>query len=66
MVQTPLGSSPGKLVERSKLEATKMNIIVAGTLGIVAGENPRLIREKLNSFLPPKERTVDEDKGEGA
>ena len=33
-----------------------MSIIVAGTLGIVAGENPRLIKEKLNSFLTPAER----------
>jgi len=41
---------------RSKLEMNKMNIIIAGTLGIVAGENPRLIKEKLVSFLPPSER----------
>ena len=51
-----------KLKQRSKQEATKMNIIVAGVLGIVAGENPRVIREKLDSFLPPKERLVEEKK----
>lgn len=51
-----------KLKQRSKQEATKMNIIVAGVLGIVAGENPRVIREKLDSFLPPKERMVEEKK----
>ena len=45
-----------KIVFRSGLEATKMSIIIAGTLGIVAGENPRLIKEKLNAFLPPSER----------
>jgi len=39
-----------KLKVRSKQESTKMNIIVAGVLGIVAGENPRVIREKLDSF----------------
>src|SRR5690606_33964483 len=49
-----------KLKERSKEEATKMNIIVAGVLGIVAGENPRVIREKLDSFLPPKDRLAEE------
>lgn len=49
-----------KLKIRSKSEATKMNIIVAGVLGIVAGENPRVIREKLESFLPPSERQVAE------
>ncbi len=51
-----------KLKQRSKQEATKMNIVVAGVLGIVAGENPRVIREKLDSFLPPKDRMVEEKK----
>jgi chemotaxis protein MotA len=51
-----------KLKQRSKQEATKMNIVVAGVLGIVAGENPRVIREKLDSFLPPKDRLVEEKK----
>ncbi len=51
-----------KLKQRSKQEATKMNIIVAGVLGIVAGENPRVIREKLDSFLPPGDRQVAEAK----
>ena len=45
---------------RSNHELIKMNIIVAGTLGIVAGENPRLIKEKLSAFLPPSEREVEE------
>jgi chemotaxis protein MotA len=51
-----------KLKLRSKQESTKMNIIVAGVLGIVAGENPRVIREKLDSFLSPKDRVVEEKK----
>lgn len=51
-----------KLKQRSKEESTRMNIIVAGVLGIVAGENPRTIREKLESFLPPGERTAPETK----
>lgn len=53
-----------KLSVRSEEEATKMNIIIAGTLGIVAGENPRLIKEKLSSFLPPAQREVEEEKKE--
>jgi chemotaxis protein MotA len=53
-----------KLKQFSKAEATKMNIIVAGILGIVAGENPRTIREKLESFLAPKDRTPTEEKKE--
>jgi chemotaxis protein MotA len=53
-----------KLKQRSKQESTKMNIIVAGVLGIVAGENPRVIREKLDSFLAPKDRLVADEKKE--
>lgn len=52
-----------KLKFYSENEALVMNIIVAGVLGIVAGENPRVIREKLDSFLPPAQRNV-EDGGE--
>lgn len=51
-----------KLGFRSNAELVKMNIIVAGVLGIVAGENPRVIREKLDSFLPPGERAATEEK----
>lgn len=52
-----------KIKLRSAEEQTAMNIIIAGTLGIVAGENPRMIIEKLSSFLPPSERTIGEDAG---
>ena len=45
-----------KLNNRGKFEILKMNLIMEGTLGIVAGENPRLIKEKLNSFLAANER----------
>ena len=50
-----------KLKHRSELESLKMNIIISGVLGIVAGENPRVIREKLDSFLSPVDRHVEED-----
>jgi len=53
------GPVKNKIAYRSGLEIAKMNIIVAGTLGIVAGENPRLIKEKLGAFLPPAERESD-------
>jgi len=49
-----------KISYRSGREILKMNIIVAGTLGIVAGENPRLVKEKLSAFLPPSERVEEE------
>lgn len=48
----------GKLRTRSKEEALVRSMIVEGVLCISRGENPRIIEEKLNSFLPPKERRV--------
>lgn len=48
-----------KLTYRSGMELINMNIIIAGTLGIVAGENPRLILDKLKAFLPPNERETE-------
>ena len=53
------GPFRNKLNHRGKLEILKMNIILQGTLGIVEGENPRLIKEKLNSFLAVGERTSE-------
>lgn len=53
-----------KIAIRSSQELTKMSIVLAGTLGIVAGENPRLIKEKLNSFLPPADRDSGDEKEE--
>lgn len=50
-----------KLEYRSNEETTNMAIIITGILGIVAGENPRLIREKLDSFLPPADRMQEEE-----
>ena len=50
-----------KLIERSKMEVQQMQIIVLGTLSIVAGENPRLIREKLSAFVIPSEREQEEE-----
>jgi chemotaxis protein MotA len=46
----------GKLKLRSKEEVLVREMIVEGVLSISKGENPRIIEEKLNSYLPPKER----------
>ena len=34
-------------------------VMIEGLLSIQAGENPRVIEEKLKSFLAPKDRTID-------
>jgi chemotaxis protein MotA len=35
-------------------------MILEGVLSISKGENPRVIEEKLNSYLPPKNRKVSD------
>lgn len=50
----------GKLKTRSKEEILLREMIMEGILSISKGENPRIIEEKLNSFLPPKDRIVSE------
>lgn len=46
----------GKLKTRSKEEVLLKEMVMNGILSISKGENPRIIEEKLNSFLPPKDR----------
>lgn len=47
----------GKLKAQNAQEMQLKEIMVEGLLSIQAGENPRVIEEKLKSFLAPKERT---------
>jgi chemotaxis protein MotA len=58
------GPCKNKLYVRSQEELINMSIIVSGILGIVAGENPRLIKEKLDCFLQPNKRTSIEEEEE--
>ena len=47
----------GKKLERvSSLEVTHMQLLLEGVMSIQAGANPRVIEQKLLSFLPAKER----------
>lgn len=47
----------GKLKVRSGEEILLKEVMVEGMLSIQAGENPRIIEEKLKAFLPPKMRS---------
>ncbi len=49
-----------KLGFRSKEEVKRKELIVEGILAIQSGDNPRIVREKLLTFLPPKERSQEE------
>jgi len=46
----------GKLRARSKEEMLVHEIILTGIQSLVAGENPRVMEQKLLGYLPPKER----------
>ncbi|MBQ6537785.1 MAG: MotA/TolQ/ExbB proton channel family protein [Eubacterium sp.] len=55
-----------KLRAINSKEIMMMNIISEGILSIQAGENPRVIEEKLKSFLAPADRGgVGEEEGQG-
>ncbi len=46
----------GKLAQQSSDEAVVRELILEGVLAIQAGENPRLIEEKLTAYLTPGKR----------
>lgn len=50
-----------KLKYKSSREILLKEIMLEGMLSIQAGENPRIIEEKLKAFLPPKDRYVEEE-----
>jgi chemotaxis protein MotA len=45
-----------KLKNKSTNEVYVKEAIIEGVLSIQSGDNPRIVQEKLKSFLPPKER----------
>ncbi|MCH8124636.1 MotA/TolQ/ExbB proton channel family protein [candidate division KSB1 bacterium] len=47
----------GKLKERSKQEVLIKELVMEGVFSLQSGENPRIIEQKLVSFIPPKFRT---------
>jgi chemotaxis protein MotA len=55
----------GKLKVRSREEVLVKEVMIEGMLSIQAGENPRIIGEKLKAFLSPKKRNgIDNTKNE--
>lgn len=45
----------------NKQELLAMEIVVRGIMAIQSGENPRVIEQKLNTFVPPKQRASQEE-----
>lgn len=46
----------GKLKERTGEEALIKTIVINGIMSIQAGDNPRIVEQKLNSYLAPAQR----------
>ncbi len=57
LIWLPLG---GKLKNKSEEEAAYRRMLLEGILALQAGENPRIVREKLSAFLPPKARPSEQ------
>ena len=51
-----------KIKFKLKEEAGSRNMIIMGLVGLAQGENPRLLQDKLESFLPHGERTKETKK----
>jgi chemotaxis protein MotA len=62
VVYLPIGS---RLKGISGDEVHARNLVIEGILAIQAGDNPRVVQEKLITFVPPALRTADAD-GAGA
>lgn len=52
----------GKLESNSAREITKKELIIEGVIGIQGGDNPRMLRSKLETYLAPEERSKEESK----
>lgn len=64
LIYLPIAS---KLKAKSEEEVKNRNMQLEGILSIQAGENPRIVRDKLNAYLTPSEvKTMDEPNAKGA
>ena len=60
-ISTPVAT---KLATNNEIEIMMKEVMVEGLLSIQAGENPRVIEEKLKSFLSPAARNQMAEAGE--
>lgn len=62
LIWLPIGN---KLKGKSGREIEVRELVIEGILSVQAGDNPRIVRDKLESFLAPKLRGESDKKGEG-
>ncbi len=58
MIAIPIAD---KLAVRNDEELMLKSIIIKGVMSIQSGDNPRIVEQKLKTFLPPSMRGEDED-----
>jgi chemotaxis protein MotA len=63
LIFLPLG---GKLQMRSKQEAFTRELTLVGVLSISAGDNPRIVEDKMKAFMSPRDRDKLAGAGEKA
>lgn len=63
LIFLPLGF---KLKAKSAEEVLIREVMIEGILSISAGDNPRIVEEKLKAFLSPKEQEIKTEGAEGA
>ena len=55
------GPIADRLAKRSAQEVMYKTVIVKGVMAIQSGDNPRVVEQKLMTFIPPAERPVSEE-----
>ncbi|MCK5236946.1 MAG: MotA/TolQ/ExbB proton channel family protein [Deltaproteobacteria bacterium] len=59
------GPIAAKLENRTSEESIRLEMIISGVIGIMNGDNPRVIEQRLVSFLEPKTRDAVAKQGSG-
>ena len=55
-----------RLARRSAEEVLYRTIIIKGVMSIQSGDNPRIVEQKLRTYLPPSERSEEEEDKDAA
>jgi len=63
IIYLPIGA---RLKQLSQEELHARALIVEGILAIQAGDNPRVVQEKLTAYVPPSQRMSEEEAAEAA
>lgn len=66
LANTVFGPMSDRLARRSGEEMLYKSIIVKGVMAIQSGDNPRIVEQKLRTFLPPSARRKDQAADERA